>query len=393
MDTNLKQIFRSELFNAYSYADRLFHAINDLAELSYHPGVRNLNLQLTGDIELVLNRFDNFPISTTKSSSSFNVRELISGVYKFFDSIFSFDGHVILDQKNLIDLINVIYQSCYDLHYFCFLHTDLIVELPRGLQNKISMNDDHVRENDECTRLRLLDNSDTLSGEEHEEEWMSERDLVLFQIDETWLDTQVNNGGTILSFNKKRLKNFQKLIHQGHELITLKKYDQALFSLEQARYIQETAEVLTLIGWCYSLMKKSNSAKKYCLKAIEVDPDYGPSYNDLGTYLMNEGDLKEALRWFDLAKNAPIYQNKEYPFINAGRVFLMQKKYRRALLEFKEARKRAPFARNLIDTISKIESLLKDTGITEGDTSSQYVQKMSTNSQLERFPWDENPLN
>ena len=25
---------------------------------------------------------------------------------------------------------------------------------------------------------------------------------------------------------------------------------------------------------------------------------------------MNEGDLKEALRWFDLAKNAPIYQNK-----------------------------------------------------------------------------------
>ena len=60
MDTNLKQIFRSELFNAYSYADRLFHALTDLAELNYHPGVRNLNLQLTGDMGLVLERFEMF---------------------------------------------------------------------------------------------------------------------------------------------------------------------------------------------------------------------------------------------------------------------------------------------------------------------------------------------
>ena len=222
---------------------------------------------------------------------------------------------------------------------------------------------------------------------------MSENDLVLFQVDDAWLEEQAKVGGTILSFNKSQLKNFQKLLHQGHEYITLKKYDQALFSLEQARYIDETAEVLTLIGWCYSLMNKVNSAKKYCLKAIEVDPDYGPSYNDLGTYLMNEGDLKEALRWYDLAKNAPIYQNKEYPYINAGRVFLMQKKYRRALLEFKEARKRAPFAKNLVDTIVKIESLLKDTGLDETAPSNDYVNKMSSNSKVDRFPWEENPLN
>ena len=102
---------------------------------------------------------------------------------------------------------------------------------------------------------------------------------------------------------------------------------------------------------------------------------------------------KEALRWFDLAKNAPIYQNKEYPYINAGRVFLMQKKYRRALLEFKEARKRAPFAKNLLDTISKIESLLKDTELPNAHSSDEYVQKMSSNPKVDRFPWEENPLN
>jgi len=391
MDTNLKQILRSELFNAYSYADRLFHAINDLAELNHHPGVRNLNLQLTGDLELVLNRLDHFPVRIKKTSRSTEAKEQLSGLYKFFDAIFNFEGVVQLDLNSVIDLINVIYQSCYDYHYFCFVQTDLVVELPRGLQHKISM--DNEDEESELPGLKLIQDTENLGPEAHEEEWMSEKDLVLFQIDSQWIHQQKDNGGTILSFNKKRLENFRKLLHQGHELITLKKYDQALLALEQARYIEETAEVLTLIGWCYSLMNKVNNAKKFCLKAIEVDPDYGSSYNDLGTYLMNEGDLGEALRWFDLAKNAPIYQNKEYPFINAGRVFLMQKKYRRALIEFKGARKRAPFAKNLVETISKIESLLQDSGISNDNHSSEYVQKMSSNPKVDRFPWEENPLN
>ena len=74
-------------------------------------------------------------------------------------------------------------------------------------------------------------------------------------------------------------------------------------------------------------------------------------------------------------------------------IFLMQKKYRRALLEFKEARRRAPFAKNLLDTISKIESLLKDTELSGTDSLNEYTQKMSSNTKVDRFPWEENPLN
>ena len=94
MDTNLKQIFRSELFNAYSYADRLFHALNDLAELNYHPGVRNLNQQLTGDLGLVLEKFDGLPISIKKTSYSSDTKAVLDGAYKVIDSIF-FYSHVI----------------------------------------------------------------------------------------------------------------------------------------------------------------------------------------------------------------------------------------------------------------------------------------------------------
>ena len=39
--------------------------------------------------------------------------------------------------------------------------------------------------------------------------------------------------------------------------------------------LHETSEVLTLIGWVYSLLDNLERGKKFCLKAIEADPDYG----------------------------------------------------------------------------------------------------------------------
>ena len=97
---------------------------------------------------------------------------------------------------------------------------------------------------------------------DHEEEWMSETDLVLFKVNLEDLKINAKESGTILSFNKARFKNYKNLLRQGRELISEKEYDQALFSLGQARKIDETAEVVTLIGWCYSLMGKFKKGKR-----------------------------------------------------------------------------------------------------------------------------------
>lgn len=388
MEANLKQILRSELFNAYSYFDRLTHALIDLSKLNYHPLIREINNQFSGDMALVLAKMEQFPLRMRQMTSSEDLRSSVEVIYKTLDSSLSFEGDLLLSVDALVDLINVIYQSCYDYHYFSFLHTDLVIELPRGLQSKITMIENDEEKLNKSIELNLVNNS-AEDDSAHEEEWMDEKDLVLFQVNREQIESHSKDGGSILSFNKKQLQRYKSFLGRGHEQITLKNYDQALFLLEQARFIEETAEVLTLLGWCYSLMNKVDQAKNYCLKAIEVDPDYGPSYNDLGTYLMNEGDLNESLRWYDLAKNAPIYQNREYPFINAGRVYLMQKKYRRALLEFNEAKKRAPFAKNLIETIKKIESLLAPE-----EKESDYLNKSFISKNLDAsFPWEENPLN
>src|SRR5438034_3878478 len=53
-----------------------------------------------------------------------------------------------------------------------------------------------------------------------------------------------------------------------------------------------TAEAHTFLGWTLSFQGRLEEATRECLKAIEVDPDFGNPYNDIGCYLMQQGDRK-----------------------------------------------------------------------------------------------------
>src|SRR5207253_3118147 len=50
-----------------------------------------------------------------------------------------------------------------------------------------------------------------------------------------------------------------------------------------------TAEAHTFLGWTYSFQGRLEEATAECLRAIEVDPDFGNPYNDIGVYLMQQG--------------------------------------------------------------------------------------------------------
>ena len=79
----------------------------------------------------------------------------------------------------------------------------------------------------------------------------------------------------------------------------------------------------------------------------------------MGSYLLLEGNEIEAIEWFNLAKNAKFNINKEFPFINSGRVYLMQKKYKKALEEFKQAFKFVPYQGKIKKTIEQLEDIIE----------------------------------
>jgi Tfp pilus assembly protein PilF len=103
-----------------------------------------------------------------------------------------------------------------------------------------------------------------------------------------------------------------------------------------------TAEAHTFLGWTYSFQNRLDDATAECLKAIQVDPDFGNPYNDIGVYLMQQDRLDEAVPWLEKAKRAPRYEPRQFPFMNLGRIYLKQAKWWDSLREFEGAVRLAP---------------------------------------------------
>jgi Tfp pilus assembly protein PilF len=99
-----------------------------------------------------------------------------------------------------------------------------------------------------------------------------------------------------------------------------------------------TAEAHTFLGWTYSFMDRLDEAIEECLRAIQVDPEFGNPYNDIGSYLMKKGKVEEAIQWLEKAKAAPRYEPRHYPYLNLGRVYLALGRYEEAHREFTQAR-------------------------------------------------------
>ena len=98
-----------------------------------------------------------------------------------------------------------------------------------------------------------------------------------------------------------------------------------------------TAEAYTFRGWAYQSFGRTDDAIEECKRAIEVDPEFGNPYNDIGAYLFAKGQLDEAIEWFEKAKAAPKYEPRHYPFMNLGRLYEQKGMVMKAIAELQQA--------------------------------------------------------
>jgi len=120
------------------------------------------------------------------------------------------------------------------------------------------------------------------------------------------------------------------------------KLDRAIEHYQRSIAVRPTAEAHTFLGWSMSFQGRLAEATTECLRAIEIDPDFGNPYNDIGVYLMQQGKLDEAIPWLGKAKHARRYEPRQFPFMNLGRVYLKQGRWWDALREFEGAVQAAP---------------------------------------------------
>jgi Tfp pilus assembly protein PilF len=332
MDNNIRNLLRSELYSASSYVERIFHALSDIAGLSSIHEVRELSSKMSFDLEAFLSTslLDGWSIEDGIYTQELKqLRLFLKSTTQLTEALLQLPLNTEKSSKHIVEYINLLYQHAQEFHLLCLDMTSIEIQLPRV--NLIDIIDD-IKEQRPIPRFSL----------------------PLRQVTEL----SHNKLGSISSLEWQRQKNHDQFMQKGHEAIYNKEHVKALENFSKSLNYKETAEILTLIGWAHSLLGKNDKAKSYCLKAIQKDPDYGPPYNDVGTYLMAEGQVDESLKWFELAKSAPNYQNREYPYINAGRAHMSKRNITKALEEFSQALTLAPFHEELHQTVEKLKRSL-----------------------------------
>ena len=78
------------------------------------------------------------------------------------------------------------------------------------------------------------------------------------------------------------------------------------------------------MGWTLSFQGRLEEATEECLQPIEIDPEFGNPYNDIGVYLMQRDKLDESIPWPEKAKQAKRYEPRQFPFMNLGQIYLRQ---------------------------------------------------------------------
>jgi tetratricopeptide (TPR) repeat protein len=134
-----------------------------------------------------------------------------------------------------------------------------------------------------------------------------------------------------------RLRRANQLFVEAYRLHMVGDIDGAVARYQESIASRPTAEAHTFLGWALSFMDRLNEAIAECKKAIAVDPDFGNPYNDIGSYLLKQGKLDEAIPWLDKAVHAKRYEARHYPHCNLGRIYWAKGMLNRAIAEFERA--------------------------------------------------------
>lgn len=96
---------------------------------------------------------------------------------------------------------------------------------------------------------------------------------------------------------------------------------QAIALYDQSIAVQPTPEAYTYRGWARSFGRDFQGAIADCHQAIDLDPEFGNPYNDIGAYYLEMGEPDDAIPWLKMALKAQRYENVCFPHLNLGRVY------------------------------------------------------------------------
>ena len=150
-----------------------------------------------------------------------------------------------------------------------------------------------------------------------------------------------------------------ELIEKAMRHQMAQEFEDAIRLYKESIALYPTADAHTYLGWAYSFLGRLNEAIAQCEIAIQLDPEFGNPYNDIGVYLMQQQRFDDAIPWLEQAKSATRYEPRHFPFINLGRIYLTKGMIQKALEEFGGALKINPDDSELTQLVEELQTKLQ----------------------------------
>ena len=153
-----------------------------------------------------------------------------------------------------------------------------------------------------------------------------------------------------------KLAQAWELLKEAYQAQMEGDFDHAVELYEKSIAVQPTAEAHTFLGWTLHFQGKIDQAIEQCKRAIEIDPDFGNPYNDIGAYLIEMRRYDEAIPWLERATEAKRYDPRHFPYFNLGRIYLAKEMYSRARENFENALRLEPryqLARDALENLRR----------------------------------------
>ena len=113
--------------------------------------------------------------------------------------------------------------------------------------------------------------------------------------------------------------------------------DKAMYYYGRSLDCVESPEAYTFMAWAESMRGNFQRSIELCRRAIELDPDFGNPWNDLGAYLLALDRPQDALPFLEQALRCSRYLTYHYAHYNLGRAFEKLGDRSRARRKYEEA--------------------------------------------------------
>jgi Tfp pilus assembly protein PilF len=158
---------------------------------------------------------------------------------------------------------------------------------------------------------------------------------------------------------QERARQASELLQSACRLQSMGLMQEAVEMFRRSIETCPTAEAHTYLGRAYRLQGKLGAAIEECKTAIEIDPEFGNSYNDLGAYLVDQAEFSESIPWLERALACERYATPHFAWFNLGRAYLALGELSLARACQREALKLAPDYALAREAIRRVQSLIQ----------------------------------